>query len=186
MPVLDTGARGSTTTFAQREIGDVLIAWENEAFLALEEFGADKFEIVVPSLSILAEPPVAFVDGNVETKGTRKVAEAYLQFLYTPEGQEIAAKHYYRPRDPEVADPKDLAQFKKIELVTIDGDFGGWAKAQPEHFGDGGTFDQIYKPTQLKQAWRYDALADAASSATNQSVIPGFGLALGFRLTCLS
>jgi sulfate/thiosulfate transport system substrate-binding protein len=147
VPVLDTGARGSTTTFAQRGLGDVLIAWENEAFLALEEFGADKFEIVTPSLSILAEPPVALVDANVDKKGTREVAQAYLDFLVTPKAQAIIAKNYYRPTDPSAADPKDLARFPKLDLVTIDGDFGGWAKAQPQHFGDGGLFDQLYKPT---------------------------------------
>jgi sulfate/thiosulfate-binding protein len=143
--VLDTGARGSTTTFAQRGVGDVLLAWENEAFLANKEFGEGKFDIVVPSLSILAEPPVAVVDENVDRKGTRKAAEAYLKYLYSPEGQELAAKHFYRPRDASVA-AKYTATFPKLDLLTIDGDFGGWAKAQPEHFGDGGTFDQIYKP----------------------------------------
>lgn len=146
VPVLDTGARGATTTFTQRGIGDVLLAWENEAFLALDEFGADKFEIVVPSLSILAEPPVALIDANVDAKKTREQAQAYLEFLYTPKGQAIIAKNHYRPRKPEAADPKDLALFPKLDLVTIDGAFGGWAKAQPEHFGDGGTFDQLYKP----------------------------------------
>ncbi|MBB5754193.1 sulfate transport system substrate-binding protein [Prosthecomicrobium pneumaticum] len=149
VPVLDTGARGSTTTFAQRGIGDVLLAWENEAFLALEELGPDQFEIVVPPLSILAEPPVAVVDGNVDEKGSRKQAEAYLTYLYSEEGQTIAAKHYYRPSEPEkVADKALLERFPKIDLVTIDDpQFGGWAKAQPTHFGDGGVFDQIYKPT---------------------------------------
>jgi sulfate transport system substrate-binding protein len=147
VPVLDTGARGSTTTFAQRNIGDVLLAWENEAFLALDELGADKFEIVVPSLSIKAEPPVAVVDKVVDAKGTRKVAEAYLQALYTPEAQKLIARHYYRPSDPSAADPKDLARFVNVKLVSIDDPlFGGWAKAQPEHFGDGGIFDQIYQP----------------------------------------
>ena len=144
--VLDTGARGSTTTFAQRGIGDVFISWENEAHLVLGEFGADKFEIVFPSLSILAEPPVALVDGNVDTKKTRPVAQAYLEFLYTPAAQAIIAKHFYRPRFPEHAAKADLDRFKTIELVTIDQSFGGWAKAQPFHFGDGGTFDQLYKP----------------------------------------
>jgi sulfate transport system substrate-binding protein len=147
VPVLDTGARGSTTTFVQREIGDVLIAWENEAFIALDEFGADKFEIVVPTLSIKAEPPVALVDENAKAKGNTKVAEAYLQFLYAPEGQKLAAKHYFRPSDPSSADPADLARFPKLDLVTIDDAFGGWAKAQETHFADGGIFDQIYKPS---------------------------------------
>ncbi|MFI5408384.1 sulfate ABC transporter substrate-binding protein [Kaistia sp. UC242_56] len=147
VPVLDTGARGSTTTFAQRGIGDVLLAWENEAFLALEELGPDKFDIVVPPLSILAEPPVALVDANVDAKGSRKAAEAYLTYLYSPEGQTIAAKNYYRPSKPETVDAALLARFPKLDLVTIDDpQFGGWAKAQPEHFGDGGIFDQIYKP----------------------------------------
>jgi sulfate transport system substrate-binding protein len=148
VPVLDTGARASTTTFVQREIGDVLIAWENEAFLALAELGNDKFEIVVPSLSIKAEPPVAVVDANVDRKGTRKVAEAYLSFLYSPACQKLAAKHFYRPTKPEAADPADLARFPKVNLVTIDDpQFGGWAKVQAEHFGENGIFDQIYKPT---------------------------------------
>jgi sulfate/thiosulfate-binding protein len=147
VPVLDTGARGSTTTFAQRGIGDVLLAWENEAFLALDELGADKFDIVVPSLSIKAEPPVAVVDQVVDAKGTRKVAEAYLNFLYTPEAQKLIAHNYYRPSDPKSADPKDLARFPDVKLVSIDDLlFGGWAKAQPKHFADGGIFDQIYQP----------------------------------------
>lgn len=146
-PVLDTGARGSTTTFAQRGIGDVLISWENEAFLVLREFGADSFEIVVPSLSIKAEPPVALIDENVKAKGTEKVAQAYLEFLYTPAAQKIAAQHHYRPTDAAAADAADLARFPKLELVTIDGAFGGWTKAQATHFADGGVFDQIYKPT---------------------------------------
>jgi len=146
VPVLDTGARGSTTTFAQRGIGDVLLAWENEAFLALDELGADKFEIVVPSLSIKAEPPVTVVDEVVDAKGTRKVAEAYLNFLYTPEAQKLIAHNYYRPSDPKAADPKDLARFPDVKLVSIDDPlFGGWAKAQPKHFGEGGIFDQIYQ-----------------------------------------
>ena len=145
VPVLDTGARGSTTTFAQRGIGDVLIAWENEAFLTLDELGADEFEIVIPSLSILAEPPVAIVDGNVDAHGTRKVAEAYLKFLYTPTGQKLAAKHYYRPAEPKYADPADLKRFAKVALLKI-GDFGGWPTAKAKHFADGGVFDQIYKP----------------------------------------
>jgi sulfate/thiosulfate transport system substrate-binding protein len=148
VPVLDTGARGSTTTFAQREIGDVLIAWENDAFLALNEFGADKFDIVVPSLSILAEPPVAIVDQNAEAKGNSDLAKAYLDFLYTPKGQALIAKNYLRPQDTSAADPADVARFPKLELVTIDHDFGGWAKAQATHFADGGQFDQLYRPTQ--------------------------------------
>jgi sulfate transport system substrate-binding protein len=147
VPVLDSGARGSTTTFVQREIGDVLIAWENEAFLSIKELGPDKVEIVVPSQSILAEPPVAVVDKVVNKKGTRQVAEAYLQYLYTPEGQEIAAKNYYRPRLESVA-KKYAATFPKIKLVTIDDTFGGWQKAQKTHFMDGGVFDQIYQPNQ--------------------------------------
>jgi sulfate transport system substrate-binding protein len=147
VPVLDTGARGSTTTFAQRGIGDVLLAWENEAFLALDELGADKFEIVVPSISIKAEPPVAVVDKVVDAKGTRKVAEAYLNFLYTPQAQKLIAHHYYRPSDPKSADPKDLERFADVKLVSIDDPlFGGWAGAQPKHFDEGGIFDQIYKP----------------------------------------
>ncbi|MDB5367332.1 MAG: cysP [Rhodospirillales bacterium] len=145
VPVLDTGARGATVTFTERGVGDVLLAWENEAFLALKEFGADKFEIVVPSKSILAEPPVAIVDSVVDKKKTRKQAEAYLAFLYTAQGQEIAAKNFYRPRDAAVAE-KYASTFPKIELVTVDGAFGGWAKAQAAHFADGGVFDQIYKP----------------------------------------
>ncbi|KKX28197.1 sulfate ABC transporter substrate-binding protein [Rhizobium sp. LC145] len=146
-PVLDSGARGSTVTFAQRQIGDVLLAWENEAYLAGEEFGKDAFDIVVPPISILAEPPVAVVDANVDAKGTRKVAEAYLQYLYSDEGQNIAAKHFYRPSKPEVVDGELLKALPNVKLVTIDDPiFGGWKKAQPEHFGDGGIFDQIYKP----------------------------------------
>ena len=147
VPVLDTGARGSTTTFVQRGLGDVLIAWENEAYLSLEELGPDKFDIVTPTISIKAEPPVALVDGNVDTKGTRKVAEAYLQYLYSDVGQKIAAKHFYRPFKPEVADPNDIKRFADVKLVTID-EFGGWKEAQPKYFGDGGLFDQIYKPGQ--------------------------------------
>ncbi len=143
-PVLDTGARGSTITFAQRGQGDVLIAWENDAFLASEEFGKDQFEIVVPSISVLAEPPVTLVDGNVDAKNTRKQAEAYLEFLYTPKAQAIIAKNYYHPVKPEDADPKDLARLAHIPLVTIDGDFGGWTKAQAKFFAEGGVFDQIY------------------------------------------
>ena len=143
VPVLDTGARGSTNTFVQRGIGDVLLAWENEAFLSVEELGPDKFEIVVPSFSILAEPPVAVVDKVVDKKGTRAVAQAYLEFLYSPEGQAIAAKHYYRPRD-KAALAKAPVKFPELKLVTIDEAFGGWANAQKTHFADGGTFDQIY------------------------------------------
>ncbi len=146
VPVLDTGARGATTTFTRRGIGDVFLSWENEGFLALTEYGADKFEIVYPPLSILAEPSVALVDGNVDAKGTRAAAEAYLQFLYTPAGQAIIARHGYRPRAMQHADPKDAAKFPLLALVTIDEAFGGWAKAQTLHFGDGGTFDQLYKP----------------------------------------
>ncbi len=145
VPVLDSGARGSTTTFVQRGIGDVLLAWENEAFLSIKELGPDKVDVVIPSLSILAEPPVAVVDKVVEKKGTRALAQAYLEYLYTPEGQELAAKHYYRPRLPAVAQ-KYASTFPKVELVTIDGAFGGWPKAQKDHFADGGLFDQIYAP----------------------------------------
>jgi sulfate/thiosulfate-binding protein len=147
VPVLDSGARGSTTTFAQRAVGDVAISWENEAFLILQEFGADKFEIVVPPFSILAEPPVALVDAIVDRRGTRKVAQAYLDFLYSPAAQKIIARNFYRPFKPEAADPADLARFPRIKLVTIDQAFGGWAKAQAEHFADGGQFDQIYRPS---------------------------------------
>ncbi|WP_311785682.1 sulfate ABC transporter substrate-binding protein [Ferirhizobium litorale] len=146
-PVLDTGARGSTVTFAQRQIGDVLLAWENEAYLAGKEFGEDSFDIVWPPISILAEPPVTVVDGNADAKGTRKVAEAYLQYLYSDEGQNLAAKHFYRPSKRDVVAPELLQKLPDIKLVTIDEPvFGGWAKAQPEHFGDGGIFDQLYKP----------------------------------------
>ena len=147
VPVLDTGARGSTTTFAQRGIGDVLLAWENEAFLALEELGPDKFEIVVPSISIKAEPPVALVDGNVDAKGTRKVAEAYVNYLYSEAGQKLAAKHFYRPADAAKVDAAALQRFPELKLATIE-DFGGWKEAQPRFFGDGGIFDQLYKPGQ--------------------------------------
>ena len=141
--VLDSGARGSTTTFVERGIGDVFISWENEAFLALKELGPEKFEIVVPSLSILAEPPVTVVDKVVDRRGTRKQAEAYLQYLYSPEGQDIAGKNFYRPRDPDVA-KKYASQFVDVKLITIDDVFGGWQKAQKTHFADGGVFDQIY------------------------------------------
>ena len=164
MPVLDTGARGSTTTFAQRGIGDVLLAWENEAFLALDEFGADKFEIVMPSLSILAEPPVAVVDKVVDAKGTRKVAEAYLNFLYTPKGQELIAKHYYRPCDAEVGrseGPRALRRSSSSSPSTTA--FGGWAKAQPEHFADGGIFDQIYGRSRPNRRPMSASAAPAAS-----------------------
>jgi sulfate transport system substrate-binding protein len=144
VPVLDTGARGSTTTFVQRGLGDVLIAWENEALLAMKELGGDKLQVVVPTVSVLAEPPVAVVDKVVLRRGTREVATAYLQYLYSKEGQEIIARNYYRPRDPEVA-AKYATQFPKLNLVTV-ADFGGWAKVQPTHFGEGGIFDQIYQP----------------------------------------
>jgi sulfate transport system substrate-binding protein len=145
VPVLDSGARGSTTTFVQRGLGDVLLTWENEAFLAVKELGPGKVEIVVPSKSILAEPPVAVVDKVVDKRGTRAVAQAYLEYLYTPEGQEIAAKNYYRPRLEAVA-KKYAAIFPKLPLVTVDELLGGWQKAQKAHFADGGIFDQIYQP----------------------------------------
>jgi sulfate/thiosulfate-binding protein len=145
VPVLDNGARGSTTTFAQRGIGDVLLAWENEAYLALKEIGEDQFDIVVPSVSVLAEPPVALVDGNIKSDAQRALAEAYLNYLYSPEGQALAFKHFYRAWDASKANPEDVARFPKLELVDI-ASFGGWAKVQPEHFGDGGIFDQIYVP----------------------------------------
>lgn len=145
VPVLDSGARGATTTFVQRGIGDVLITWENEAYLAAKEFGEGKVQIVMPSLSILTEPPVTVVDKNVDKHKTRKAAEAYLNFLYSPEGQEIAAKNYYRPRSEAVA-AKYSKQFPKLNLITIDQNFGGWQKAQKTHFADGGVFDQIYQP----------------------------------------
>lgn len=143
VPVLDTGARGATVTFVERGQGDVLIAWENEAYLSVKEFGADKFEIVTPSVSILAEPPVAVVDSVVDKRGTRALAEAYLNFLYSKEGQEIAATNFYRPRLKEVAD-KHAKEFAKLDLFTIDEVFGGWQKAQKTHFADGGVFDQIF------------------------------------------
>ena len=145
VPVLDSGARGSTTTFVQREMGDVLLAWENEAFLAVKEFEKGKFEIVVPSVSILAEPPVTVVDKVVDKKGTRKVAQAYLGYLYTPDGQEIAARHYYRPSLKEIA-KKYARQFPAVHLFTINGLFGGWKSTQKKHFADKGIFDQIYEP----------------------------------------
>src|SRR3954447_15442891 len=144
VPVLDTGARGSTVTFVERGVGDVLLAWENEAFLAQREFGKDKFEIVSPPLSILAEPPVAVVEKVADKKGTRDAAEAYLKYWYTKEGQEIAARNSYRPRDPEIAKEYEKS-FAKVELFTIDDVFGGWTKAQKDHFAEGGIFDQIYK-----------------------------------------
>ena len=144
VPVLDTGARGSTITFVQRGVGDVLLAWENEAYLAIQEFGKDKFEIVAPSLSILAEPPVAVVDTVTDKKGTKAAAEAYLKYWYTKEGQEIAARNFYRPRNADIA-KKYEASFAKVDLFTIDDVFGGWTKAQSEHFTDGGVFDKIYK-----------------------------------------
>jgi sulfate/thiosulfate transport system substrate-binding protein len=145
VPVLDSGARGSTTTFVERGIGDVFISWENEALLAVTELGKDKFEVIFPSLSILAEPPVTIVDKVVDKHGTRDVAQAYLEYLYTEEGQKIAAKHYYRPRLASVA-AQYSEQFPKVNLFTIDEVFGGWDKAQKTHFADGGTFDQIYQP----------------------------------------
>ena len=146
VPVLDSGARGSTNTFVQRNIGDVFISWENEAFLAINELGKDKFEIIVPSVSILAEPPVALVKGNADKKGTTKVAQAYLDYLYSPVGQQIAASNYYRPNKPElVTNKEDLNRFPKVKLFTIDEVFGGWQKAQKTHFEDGGVFDQIFK-----------------------------------------
>ncbi len=144
VPVLDSGARGSTNTFVQREIGDVLLAWENEAFLSLKEFGTDKYEIVVPSISILAEPPVAVVEKNAQEHGTEAVAKAYLEYLYSDAGQKIAAKYFYRPSKPELADKADLARFPKLPLFKLDEVFGSWPKASAEHFADGGVFDQIY------------------------------------------
>ena len=144
VPVLDTGARGATVTFVERGVGDVLLAWENEAFLALREFGKDKFEIVAPSVSILAEPPLSVVDAVADRKGTRAVAEAYLRYWYSREGQEIAARNSYRPRDPEIAKEYENS-FAKVELFTVGDVFGGWTRAQKEHFGEGGIFDQIYK-----------------------------------------
>ena len=144
VPVLDSGARGSLTTFTEREIGDVFLSWENEAFLATRELGPDQFEVITPSLSILAEPPVTVVDKVVDKKGTRKAAEAYLNYLYSPEGQNIAGEHFYRPRDPKVA-AQYAGQFSRVDLFTIDEVFGGWQKAQKAHFDDGGIFDQIYQ-----------------------------------------
>jgi len=152
VPVLDSGARGSTMTFTQRGLGDVFISWENEAFLALKEFGRDKLEIVIPSLSILAEPPVAVIDKVVDKRGTRALAQAYLEYLYTEEGQEIVARHFYRPRLAKVAS-RHAAIFPTVNLFTIDEVFGGWQKAQKTHFADGGIFDQIYQPGRVS-AWR--------------------------------
>ncbi len=145
VPVLDSGARGSTNTFVQRGIGDVLLAWENEAFLAIHELGSDQFEVIVPSISILAEPTVALVDQYADKHGTRRSAEAYLQYLYSPVGQKLAAKHYYRPNLRAFAAPEDLKRFPAVELFTIDDVFGGWEKAQRRHFADGGVFDSIYQ-----------------------------------------
>jgi len=144
VPVLDTGARGSTTTFTQRGIGDVLLAWENEAFLALASLGEDAFDIVVPSVSILAEPPVTLVDGNITSDAQRAAAEAYLEHLYSPEAQALALKHYYRAWDTSAAAPEDVARFPEVNLVNVS-DFGGWPSVQPEYFGEGGIFDQIYE-----------------------------------------
>jgi sulfate/thiosulfate transport system substrate-binding protein len=144
VPVLDTGARGATTTFVERGIGDVLLSWENEAFLAINELGPDAVDIVVPPISILAEPPVAIVDKNVDERGTRELATAYLEYLYTPEAQRIIAANYYRPQYPEHADPDDVARFPKVNFVTVDEVFGGWAEAQATHFADGGVFEEIY------------------------------------------
>ncbi len=146
VPVLDTGARGATTTFSQRGIGDVLIAWENEAYLSLEELGEDKFDIVVPSVSVLAEPPVALVAGNAEAHGTTEVATAYLDFLYTAEGQTLAARHFYRPSDPALVDPAELERFADVRRVKVEEVYGSWAEIQAKHFASGGLFDQIYKP----------------------------------------
>jgi sulfate transport system substrate-binding protein len=149
VPVLDAAARGSTTTFVQREIGDVLLAWENEAFLAVEELGPDLFDIVVPKTSILAEPPVALVDANVDRNGTRAVAEGYLAYLYSDEAQNIIARNYYRPSNPSAVDPEALQRFPEVSLITIDDPlFGGWTKVHEKHFADGGIFDSIYRPSQ--------------------------------------
>ena len=146
VPVLDSGARGSTTTFVQRGIGDVFLSWENEAFLAVNALGPDKFEIIVPSVSILAEPPVTVVDRFAAKHGTAEVAKAYLEYLYSPIGQRLAAKHYYRPVEPQHANPADMKRFPAVKLFKIDDVFGGWQQAQQKHFNDGGVFDQIYKP----------------------------------------
>ncbi len=146
VPVLDSGARGSTNTFAQRGIGDVLLAWENEAFLTIKELGADQFEIVIPSLSVLAEPPVTVVNEVAKKHGTLEVAQAYLTYLYSPIGQSLVAKHYYRPALPKLANPQDVARFPEVKTFTVDEKFGGWNKVQEIHFKDGGIFDQIYQP----------------------------------------
>jgi len=145
VPVLDSGARGATISFVERGLGDVLLAWENEALISLKEWGPDKFDIVTPSISILAEPPVAVVDKVVDRRGTRKVAEEYLKHLYSDEGQEIIAKNYYRPINPKIA-AKYASQYPKVNLITVDNTFGGWQKAQKDHFSDGGSFDQLYVP----------------------------------------
>jgi sulfate transport system substrate-binding protein len=144
VPVLDSGARGSTTTFVQRKIGDVLLAWENEALLAIKELGPDEVEIVVPSLSILAEPPVTLIDKNAEANGTKEVATAYLEYLYSPVGQKIAAKNYYRPSEPEYVDKEVRKQFPEIKLFSVKDVFGSWKDAQAKHFAEGGVFDKIY------------------------------------------
>lgn len=144
VPVLDSGARGATNTFVQRGIGDVLLTWENEAFLAVNELGADRFDIVVPSMSILAEPPVAVVDGNARAHGNAALARAYLEFLYSSAAQRLAARHYFRPQIPKYADPQDLERFPEVNMVTVDDVFGGWRAAQRTHFDDGGVFDQIF------------------------------------------
>lgn len=148
VPVLDTGARGATTSFAQRGIGDVLLAWENEAYLSLDELGAERFDIVVPSVSVLAEPPVALLDANAEAHGTRAAAEAYLAYLYSAEGQRLAARHHYRPALPELVEPAALAAFPAVERVRVEDVFASWAAAQATHFADGGLFDRIYAPGQ--------------------------------------
>lgn len=145
VPVLDSGARGATISFVERGLGDVLLAWENEALISLKEWGPDKFDIVAPSLSILTEPPVAVVDKVADRRGTRKVAEEYLKYLYSDEGQEIIAKNYYRPINPKIA-AKYASQYPKLNLITVDNTFGGWQKAQKDHFSDGGSFDQLYVP----------------------------------------
>jgi sulfate/thiosulfate-binding protein len=145
VPVLDSGARGATISFVERGLGDVLLAWENEALISLKEWGPDKFDVITPSISILAEPPVSIVDKVVDRRGTRKVAEEYLKYLYSDEGQEIIAKNYYRPINPKIA-AKYASQYPKVNLITVDNTFGGWQKAQKDHFSDGGSFDQLYVP----------------------------------------